>query len=195
MPPPQALTIYAFDLRPAGDEAPYRVREGNGFLLLEIDPHRLRTAGGVQHAGFIGPLQRHVRLEAAPSGIGDVVPGEETARILQLLQKIAEGVHDHRPLARRPDVVEDGVQPLDADDFEVPEVDGVVDVAHRVHVTPTDGDHHLERQGLRGGQLESHTSPRLLPVFRFARRAIISPARLTATGLSAPARLATTNVS
>ena len=52
------------------------------------------------------------------------------------------------------------MQPVDADDLHVAEVQRVVDMAHRVHVAPADGHRHLVDQLLLLGDVEAHARVR-----------------------------------
>ena len=60
--------------------------------------------------------------------------------------------------ALTPKTPANGVQPVDADGFQVAEVGAVVKVAHRIHVAPTDRDAHLMDQFFLLGNFDFHGS-------------------------------------
>jgi hypothetical protein len=83
--------------------------------------------------------------------------------IAELTDEVAEGVDDDEALAVHVRRATHAVQPVDADDLHVAEVQRVVDMAHRVHVAPADGHGHLVHQLLLLGDVEAHLC-RLAPI-------------------------------
>ena len=140
------------------DEPPQGIWHRHRRTLPIVHPHRFRSTARVQHARLVTPLQGDVGFEAAPTRLSHVVLRQHIARVLQLLQEVAERIHDHWPLSRGVWRARHPMQPLDADDLQVAKIDGVVDMAHRIHVAPADRDHHLQRQLLRLGKFESHVA-------------------------------------
>src|SRR5690606_36220027 len=68
----------------------------------------------------------------------DVLPTDHAAGIVQLAQERAARVDDQRPLPAPLQGESERVEPADPHLLHVAEIDGVVDMAERVHVAPSD---------------------------------------------------------
>ena len=127
------------------------------------------------------------------------MPRQDGTRVFELLDEVAERIHDDRSFAAGIRRSPYRMHPLDAHSLEVPEVRSIVDVLHGIHVAPSDGDRHLVDQLLFLGDVEPHalapvveSSPhrerRIAETFQVAHDPVGRSALLSMAGLGTERR-------
>lgn len=140
------------------DKLAHPVRQGFGFLCWKVNPDGGGASGRANHARLVRAFHRDPAFKSGATGITHIHPDQHVTWIFKLLVKVAKRIDDNRAFALWIGLAANGVHPVNPGSFHVAKVGAIVQVSHRVHVTPSNGDVHFVHQVFLLGNLDFHDS-------------------------------------
>src|SRR3990167_237236 len=138
------------------DDLPHPVGQRFGLFRRKVDPDRGGSSGGTNHTRLIGAFHGGPAFKGGAARIAHIHFHQHIAWVFELLVEVAKGIDDHRTLAFRVGLAANGEHPVDPNGFDVTEVAGVVEVAHRIHVAPANRNMHRMDELLALRKFELH---------------------------------------